>query len=486
MQCAEHRERHARPHTSMACMHVIDMDSWLGAPGAHKEPKNACYFLYIPTTLCTYGSTHPFGPGCEARSEAALRSWLYSVSSSAASPWQQLLTFKHDIVSFLVPQLDWIDASAVGQQCCAASQPAAACSMALGCLPASQPQGVRFLGSSRCGSVIAVHKPPGMPFHSMDGKLGLLGTLRKSGLLLDSELQVASPIQPSNSGSTGILREVLDWSADITGDARSTSSSSPASSAHNTASSGSSSSGDSQGGRLYAVHRLDTGTSGLVLFANSSHTAGLVAKAFRERRVHKYYLALSNRKPKKKQGSVIGDMVRGRSAMWKLLPKGGPNAAPKDPAITRMWSTSLPEVQPGLRLYLLKPETGRTHQLRVAMKSLGAAILGDELYGSSSNSSSSSSSKQTAASAAARAGSSTSRLPTDWRPDRMYLHAAAIRVQLPGGEWFQVINPPSEGLLYQDPAVCSACDALLPASLLEEYGPWFRQLPLLTSSTLSS
>jgi tRNA pseudouridine32 synthase/23S rRNA pseudouridine746 synthase len=352
--------------------------------------------------------------------------------------------------------------------------------MALGSLPASQLQGVRLLGSSRCGSVIAVHKSPGMPFHSMDGKLGLLGTLRSSCQLLDLEPQIASP--SSNSSSTRTSLDTLEWYADTTDDVSSTSSSSSStSSGHNAASSGSSSSGDSQSGRLFAVHRLDTGTSGLVLFATSSHTAGLVAKAFRERRVHKYYLALSNRKPKKKQGSVIGDMVRGRSATWKLLPKGGPNAAPKDPAITRMWSTSLPAVQPGLRLYLLKPETGRTHQLRVAMKSLGAAILGDELYGSSS-STAGSGSKQTAP-AGARAGSST--IPSDWRPDRMYLHAAAIRVQLPGGDWFQVINPPREGLLFQDPDVRSACEALLPACLSEEYGPWLQKLPLLTSTTLA-
>jgi tRNA pseudouridine32 synthase/23S rRNA pseudouridine746 synthase len=209
-----------------------------------------------------------------------------------------------------------------------------------------------------------------------------------------------------------------------------------------------------------------------VLFATSSQTAGLVAKAFRERRVHKYYIALSNRKPKKKQGSVIGDMARGRSSSWKLLPKGGNNAAPQDPAITRFWSMSLPEVQPGHRLYLLKPETGRTHQLRVAMKSLGAAILGDELYGSNANSSSSSSS---------RSGP----LAADWRPDRMYLHAAAIRVQLPSGDWFQVVNPPSEGVLFQHPAVVQACEQLLPQSLVEEDGAWLQQLKLLRSSTLA-
>eukprot|EP00878_Enallax_costatus_P025582 GHUV01027385.1.p1 GENE.GHUV01027385.1~~GHUV01027385.1.p1 ORF type:complete len:149 (-),score=21.44 GHUV01027385.1:114-560(-) len=66
--------------------------------------------------------------------------------------------------------------------------------------------------------------------------------------------------------------------------------------------------------RLYAVHRLDTGTSGLVLFATSSHVAGLLSQAFRERRVHKYYIALAaGKKPLRKQGSVIG-------MQWPQLP----------------------------------------------------------------------------------------------------------------------------------------------------------------------
>jgi tRNA pseudouridine32 synthase/23S rRNA pseudouridine746 synthase len=323
----------------------------------------------------------------------------------------------------------------------------------------------------------------------MDGKLGLLGTLRGNpDLLLDTtpppqqqqqqrqgQLEQANDFDNSLCSSRG--DDIMSWGPDSGGESENTLPASSSGIIGTTSSSSgtTSSSSSSESGRLFAVHRLDTGTSGLVLFATSSQTAGLVAKAFRERRVHKYYIALSNRKPKKKQGSVIGDMARGRSSTWKLLPKGGNNAAPQNPAITRLWSTSLPEVQPGLRLYLLKPETGRTHQLRVAMKSLGAAILGDELYGGSASSSSSSGSSS----------SSSGPLVADWRPDRMYLHAVAIRVQLPGGDWFQVVNRPCEGVLFQHPAVVQAYEQLLPQSLMDEYGAWLPQLKLLTSSTLA-
>jgi tRNA pseudouridine32 synthase/23S rRNA pseudouridine746 synthase len=52
-----------------------------------------------------------------------------------------------------------------------------------------------------------------------------------------------------------------------------------------------------------------------------------------------------------------------------------------DPAITRFVSAAVPGRRPGLRAFLLRPETGRTHQLRVAVKSLGSPVLGDERYG---------------------------------------------------------------------------------------------------------
>ena len=93
---------------------------------------------------------------------------------------------------------------------------------------------------------------------------------------------------------------------------------------------------------------------------------------FSEHKIHKTYLALSNQKPKKKQGLIIGDMKKAREGAWKLC------QTKENPAITRFESVSC---EPNLRLFILKPQTGKTHQLRVAMKSLGSPILGDGLYG---------------------------------------------------------------------------------------------------------
>lgn len=125
---------------------------------------------------------------------------------------------------------------------------------------------------------------------------------------------------------------------------------------------------------VYPVHRLDKVTSGVLVFARSSAAAALLSEEFAHRRVEKYYLALSDRKPKKKQGSIIGDMVKARRGTWKLLPQK------QAPAKTQFYSHSIAD---NLRLFCLRPYSGKTHQLRVALKSLASPICGDSAYGGS-------------------------------------------------------------------------------------------------------
>ena len=132
---------------------------------------------------------------------------------------------------------------------------------------------------------------------------------------------------------------------------------------------------------LFLVHRLDKMTSGLLILARNTDANRRLSMMFQERQVSKFYIALSNQKPKKKQGLVKGDMSKGRGGSWKLL------KTQLNPAITQFFSYSLADMDDlskgankGLRLFLLKPHTGKTHQLRVALKSLGAAILGDARY----------------------------------------------------------------------------------------------------------
>ena len=123
---------------------------------------------------------------------------------------------------------------------------------------------------------------------------------------------------------------------------------------------------------LWLVHRLDKVTSGVLLLALNAVAASTLAQMFAAGQMHKTYWAVAAGKPIKKQGWVIGDMAKARRGAWKLL------RSCHNPARTRFDSVSL---EAGLRCYRLWPQSGKTHQLRVAMKSLGCPILGDVLYG---------------------------------------------------------------------------------------------------------
>ncbi|WP_426417255.1 TIGR01621 family pseudouridine synthase [Aestuariirhabdus sp. LZHN29] len=166
--------------------------------------------------------------------------------------------------------------------------------------------------------------------------------------------------------------------------------------------------------KLYLVHRLDRITSGLLLLARNHEAAAGLAALFREHRIEKFYLALSARKPTRKQGLVSGDMSRARRGSWKL------DKTRANPAITQFFSASVGEKR---RLFLLKPATGKTHQIRVAMKSLGAPVLGDGRY-------------------ADRAEADGS--------DRGYLHAYALRFEWQG-ESLSFVLPPALGAEFQQP-----------------------------------
>ncbi|MFD1805680.1 TIGR01621 family pseudouridine synthase [Pasteurella oralis] len=127
--------------------------------------------------------------------------------------------------------------------------------------------------------------------------------------------------------------------------------------------------------QVWLVHRLDKVTSGLLILALNAQAAQTLSQLFAQQSIQKTYLALSVDKPKKKQGLIIGDMQKARRGAWKLC------STKENPAITRFHSISC---EPNLRLFILQPKTGKTHQLRVAMKSLGSPILGDQLYGKNS------------------------------------------------------------------------------------------------------
>ena len=122
---------------------------------------------------------------------------------------------------------------------------------------------------------------------------------------------------------------------------------------------------------FHPVHRLDKDTSGLWLVALTADSNRELSQLFQKSLVDKAYLAVTKGKPRKKQGAVVGDMQRSRRSQWQLL------RSTQNPAKTLFKSIALDK---GLRLVLCRLLTGKTHQIRVAMKSLGSPIVGDAIY----------------------------------------------------------------------------------------------------------
>ena len=143
------------------------------------------------------------------------------------------------------------------------------------------------------------------------------------------------------------------------------------------------------------VHRLDRDTSGVVILAKDPKTQTFLRRQFQDRKAHKTYYAVLTGVPKLTEARlnlpIMRDLKhpttfrvdpRGKQSetFYKVLKSDGKHA-----------------------LVELKPTSGRTHQLRVHMKYLEHPIIGDPIYGTE-------------------------------EADRLYLHAGALEITLPGGK----------------------------------------------------
>jgi len=125
--------------------------------------------------------------------------------------------------------------------------------------------------------------------------------------------------------------------------------------------------------RQGVVHRLDVGTSGLMVVAKSPRAYATLKRAFAARTVDKVYLALAQGYPDPTSGTIDAPIGRHPGNDWKFAV-----VADGKPSVTHY---RLLEAVPSASLLEVDLETGRTHQIRVHLAAVRHPLVGDLTYG---------------------------------------------------------------------------------------------------------
>lgn len=161
---------------------------------------------------------------------------------------------------------------------------------------------------------------------------------------------------------------------------------------------------DLEGTRAGIVHRLDRATSGVIIGAKNSKALSAFQKQFAQRKTKKTYMAIVEGHLKEKEAII--DMPIERNPKAPATFRVGPNGK------SAKTQYKVLEENDTHSLVELKPETGRTHQLRVHLQQIGHPIVGDPLYGSGNHG------------------------------DRLYLHALSLEITMPTSRERKVFTAP--------------------------------------------
>ena len=167
--------------------------------------------------------------------------------------------------------------------------------------------------------------------------------------------------------------------------------------------------------RQGVVHRLDVGTSGLMVVAKSERAYTVLKRAFKERTVTKVYHAVVQGHPDPTTGTIDAPIGRhpARDSRWAVVAEG-------KPSITHYETL---EAMPGAAVLQIHLETGRTHQIRVHSAAIGHPCVGDLTYGADP------------------------RLAERLGLHRQWLHAMRLGFTHPGtGEWLEITSSYPEDL----------------------------------------
>jgi 23S rRNA pseudouridine1911/1915/1917 synthase len=162
--------------------------------------------------------------------------------------------------------------------------------------------------------------------------------------------------------------------------------------------------------RQGVVHRLDVGTTGLMVLAKSERAYTVLKDAFKERTVDKRYAALVQGHPDPTRGTIDAPIDRHPGSDWKFAVVAGGR-----PSVTHYDTI---EAFRAATLLDIKLETGRTHQIRVHLAAVKHPLVGDLTYGADPT------------------------LAQRLELHRQWLHAARLGFTHPGtGEWVEFESP---------------------------------------------
>jgi 23S rRNA pseudouridine1911/1915/1917 synthase len=127
-------------------------------------------------------------------------------------------------------------------------------------------------------------------------------------------------------------------------------------------------------GQIYVVHRIDKETSGLIIFAKTQESHRSLNAQFEGRTTQKEYQAICAGESQTDQGRIDLSLSedRGKKGRMRIDYADGKEAVTTYRVLERFAGFSLIEV---------KPETGRTHQIRIHLSAINLPILGDSVYG---------------------------------------------------------------------------------------------------------